>query len=55
MTLGARGSPKILKIFFGVSPKILKKVGFLPAAAKRLRLDPFRAFAAASAASQIQA
>ena len=34
--LGVRGTPKILKIFLGVSPKILKKVGVLPAAAKVL-------------------
>ena len=38
-----RGTPKILKIFLGVPPKILKKVGVLPAAAKRLR--PHRAAA----------
>ena len=32
-----RGTPKIFKIFLGVPPKILKQVGVLPAAAKRLR------------------
>ena len=31
---GVRGTPKILKIFLGVSPKILKKVGVLSGAAK---------------------
>ena len=33
---GVRGTPEILKIFSGVSLKILKKVGVLPAAAKVL-------------------
>ena len=42
---GVRGTPKILKIFLGVPPKNLKKVGVLPAGAKRIR--PRRAAASA--------
>ena len=34
MTLGLGVHPKILKIFLGVPPQILKKVGVLPGAAK---------------------
>ena len=37
---GVRGTPKILKIFLGVPPKILKKVGVLPASAKGFWLRP---------------
>ena len=36
MTLGVRGTPKVLKIFSGVPSKILK-VGIFPGAVKRLR------------------
>ena len=54
MTLGAMGYPKILKIFFWGFTLNFEKNGE-PAAAKRLRLHPFRALAAASAASRIQA
>ena len=53
MTLGIRGTPKILIIFLGVPAKFLKKVGVLPGAAKgsrrlagaasRRRQNPFAA------------
>ena len=54
MTLGAMGYPKILKSFFWGFTLNFEKHGEA-AAAKRFRLYPFRALAAASAASRIQA
>ena len=41
---GVRDTPKILEIFLGVPPKILKKVVVLPGAAKGfcLRREPLR-------------
>ena len=53
--IGVRDTPKILKKFFGVLPKILNTVRVLPGAAKRFCLPPQRGSGRASAASQREA